>query len=129
MRHSEKRILLAVILLIALFMLCACGVSSSGSFTSSGLSHSMSDGRISAEYRNFNGNRTYSITLKQGDVLKISVKGESGTLGFSVSGPDGEAQKEDAASGDYEIPVEKEGSWSVTVTAQDHQGSYLITWK
>ena len=129
MKRSQKRILLAVILLAALFTLCACGVSSSGSFTSIGLSHSMSDGQISAEYRSLNGNRTYSMTLKKGNVLKISVKGTAGTLGFSVSAPDGLIQTEESASGDYEFPVEKEGSWSVTVTAANHQGSYLITWK
>jgi len=128
MTHRSKIATLMILLLAAGLLLCACNVSSSGSFAIRNQRHHMKEGDIANSYEYFNGTRTYSLKIKEGATLKISVTNTSGALGVSVSGPKGTVLSESPADGSYDIPITDEGSWSVALTASDHQGSYSITW-
>ncbi len=128
MNRYSKATLLMALLLAAALLLCACGsVSSSGKYSASKSNQHMEEGNISFTYANFNGNRTYSFTLKQGAVLKINVTTQGGDMSMVVSGP-GIALAEESVSGEYTVTAEKEGACSVTFNGTDHQGGYTITW-
>ena len=127
MCNRKSRLALMLVVLLAGLLLSAC-VNSGGFYSIRNEHHHMTDGDISNNYTYFRGDRVYSMKLKAGDTLKISITTETGTLGFTVTGPNGDILKETEASGDYQVAIDTEGSWSVTLSASEHKGSYSISW-
>ena len=129
MKNHSKALGLMALLLAAALLLCACGSSSSGKYTFSQFDERTSEGSITNTYTGFDGYKTYTVNLKKDAVLKVDVTTQAGNIEVAVKNPDGAVQNiKSATAGELTVPVDKEGAWSVTFTAEKHDGSYTITW-
>ncbi len=127
MKSLQKKTILSLLVLSLSVLLCACGVVSSGSYSSVGSVDNMSDRKINHVYSSFNGDRTYTADIKAGSTLKMEITTKSGSLAVTVTQDSGELFRTEEA-GSFSVPIEKDGKVSIALKAVSHEGSYLFTW-
>ena len=82
-------------------------------------------------YQKFSGYKEKDISVPDNEVLVLS--GEfttnSGTLGITVSDAEGNLvfEKKDVQNSDFETEL-AQGSYEIRIDADDHSGSYYVSW-
>ncbi len=72
---------------------------------------------------------SFEIELAEPAALDVSCETESGTLDMKIQGPDGKSvfDQKDLQTGEYEADAPAAGTYTVTVRAEGHTGSFWIT--
>ena len=128
-----KRIFAALLLAVTLLTLSGCeGALISSGFTMMSVSNETSES-FSMRYMKFDGMKQYRLRTKQDDtIVRVDVESISGTLSIKVTSAGNRDElvfyKENLESGSFTFTVPEKGSYTVTMTADEHEGSYALDW-
>ena len=129
----KKKLLTVIISLVMLLTLCGC----EGALVSSGytmMSVSTQTGEsFRMRYMEFDGMKQYRLRTKQDNtIVRVDVESISGTLSIKVTSAGNRDElvfyKENLESGSFTFTVPEKGSYTVTMTADEHEGSYALDW-
>ena len=116
-----------IVLLVAVLLLCGCSKRSCVTIRSIENSNSHS---FSMRYQKFDGSKEYTLQAKEErQPLKVSVVTEAGSLSMTI----GEKGKDPVYTGtdmpdmDFTVYLDP-GKYIITLTAEDHRGSYSFDW-
>ncbi len=72
---------------------------------------------------------SFEIELAEPAALAVSCETEGGTLDMKIQGPDGKSvfDQKDIQTGEYNADARLAGTYTVTVQAEGHTGSFWIT--
>lgn len=128
-----KRVFAAMLLAAMLLTLSGC----EGALVSSGytmMSVSTQTGEsFRMSYTKFDGMKQYRLRTKQDNtVVRVDVESKSGTLSMTVTSAGNRDElvfsAENLESGSFTFSVPEKGSYTVTMTADEHEGSYALDW-
>lgn len=128
-----KRIFAALLLAVTLLTLSGCeGALISSGFTMMSVSNETGES-FSMRYMKFDGMKQYRLRTKQDDtIVRVDVESISGTLSIKVTSAGNCDElvfyKENLESGSFTFTVPEKGSYTVTMTADEHEGSYALDW-
>ncbi len=135
--NKKTGLLSALIFALAFISGCTYG---SGSSTGSVEINTFS--RMSASYQKFSGYKTADLHVKEGETLEVSVNivSKKGKLDFIIiRKADKKAEKNqkdetvyeknDLPTSEFRVTLDKPGDYDITVTAEEHKGSYKVTWQ
>ena len=81
-------------------------------------------------YENFNGSRVFREKFEKGDVISVTVNTKKGKLSIRIE----QENQEPIYSGNitqdfsFKVNVDEGGSYNVKLNAEDHKGSFSLTW-
>ncbi len=97
--------------------------------------------KMSMSYQKFSGYKATDIHLKEGEAVEISVDivSKEGKIDLTIvkeaNKNDEKSQKDetiyegtDLPTSDFTVKIDKPGDYKITVTGDDHKGSYKISW-
>ena len=128
-----KRAFALLLLAVMLLTLGGC----EGALVSSGvtmMSVSTQTGEsFSMRYMEFDGMKQYRLRTQQDNtIVRVDVESISGTLSIGVTSAGNRDElvfyKENLESGSFTFTVPEKGSYTVTMTADEHEGSYALDW-
>ena len=128
-----KRTFAALLLAVMLLTLGGCeGALVSSGFTTMSVSTQAGES-FSMRYMKFDGMKQYRLRTKQDDtIVRVDVESISGTLSIMVTSAGNRDElvfyKENLESGSFTFTVPEKGSYTVTMTADEHEGSYALDW-
>ena len=135
--NKKTSLLLALIFALVLISGCTYG---SGSSTGSLEINTLS--RMSASYQKFSGYKTTDLHVKEGEALEVSVNivSKKGKLDFIIirkadkkteknQKDETVYEKSDLPTSEFKVTLDKPGAYNITVTAEEHKGSYKVTWQ
>lgn len=128
-----KRPFASLMLAVLLLTLVGCeGALVSSGFTMMSVSTETGES-FSMRYMEFDGMKQYRLRTKQDNtVVRVDVESESGTLSMKVTAAGNRDelvfQAENLESGSFTFSVPEKGSYTVTMTADEHEGSYALDW-
>ena len=128
-----KRAFASLMLAVLLLTLVGCeGALVSSGVTMMSVSNETSES-FSMRYMKFDGMKQYRLRTKQDDtVVRVDVESISGTLSIKVTSAGNRDElvfyKENLESGSFTFTVPEKGSYTVTMTADEHEGSYALDW-
>ncbi|MGM9681945.1 MAG: hypothetical protein ACI3XR_10640 [Eubacteriales bacterium] len=83
-------------------------------------------------YEKFDGTKEYSIRVKDGETLavKVSIVTEGGSLALTIAqnGDQPAYRGKDLPTTDFTVYLKEAGTYTVTLTADEHSGSYSLDW-
>ncbi|MGN1207087.1 MAG: PKD domain-containing protein [Eubacteriales bacterium] len=124
-----KRTLCCALACLLLFALVSCGTT--GYVTVKSVESRNANG-FSMRYEKFDGVKRETVTVKEGTTmeLKVSVTTEAGTLAISVEHKDGTVayRGTELPSSEFSVVLSDAGTYTVTLTAEDHRGAYAFSW-
>lgn len=88
---------------------------------------------FSMSYEQFDGMKQYRLKTRQDHTtVRVDVETESGSLSVKVTAADGRDEltyvAENLQTGSYAFEVPNAGKYTVTVTADEHSGSFSFDW-
>ena len=128
-----KRAFALLLLAVLLLTLGGC----EGALVSSGytmMSVSTQTGEsFRMSYMKFDGMKQYRLRTKQDNtIVRVDVESISGTLSIKVTSAGNRDElvfyKENIESGSFTFTVPEKGSYTVAMTADEHEGSYALDW-
>ena len=128
-----KRTFAALLLAVMLLTLGGCeGALVSSGFTMMSVSTETGES-FSMRYMEFDGMKQYRLRTKQDNtIVRVDVESISGTLSIKVTSAGNRDElvfyKENLESGSFTFTVPEKGSYTVTMTADEHEGSYALDW-
>ena len=128
-----KRTFAALLLAVMLLTLGGCeGALVSSGFTMMSVSTETGES-FSMRYMEFDGMKQYRLRTKQDNtIVRVDVESISGTLSLKVTSAGNRDElvfyKENLESGSFTFTVPEKGSYTVTMTADEHEGSYALDW-
>ena len=128
-----KRTFAALLLAVMLLTLGGCeGALVSSGFTMMSVSTETGES-FSMRYMEFDGMKQYRLRTKQDNtIVRVDVESISGTLSITVTSAGNRDElvfyKENLESGSFTFTVPEKGSYTVTMTADEHEGSYALDW-
>ena len=128
-----KRAFASLMLAVLLLTLVGCeGALVSSGFTMMSVSTQTGES-FSMRYMKFDGMKQYRLRTKQDNtVVRVDIESESGTLSMKVTAAGNRDelvfQAENLESGSFTFSVPEKGSYTVTMTADEHEGSYALDW-
>lgn len=128
-----KRTFAALLLAVMLLTLGGCeGALVSSGFTMMSVSTETGES-FSMRYMEFDGMKQYRLRTKQDNtIVRVDVESISGTLSIKVTSAGNRDElvfyKENLENGSFTFTVPEKGSYTVTMTADEHEGSYALDW-
>ena len=128
-----KRTFAALLLAVMLLTLGGCeGALVSSGFTTMSVSTETGES-FSMRYMEFDGMKQYRLRTKQDNtIVRVDVESISGTLSITVTSAGNRDElvfyKENLESGSFTFTVPEKGRYTVTMTADEHEGSYALDW-
>lgn len=128
-----KRTFAALLLAVMLLTLGGCeGALVSSGFTMMSVSTETGES-FSMRYMEFDGMKQYRLRTKQDNtIVRVDVESISGTLSLKVTSAGNRDElvfyKENLENGSFTFTVPEKGSYTVTMTADEHEGSYALDW-
>ena len=128
-----KRTFAALLLAVMLLTLGGCeGALVSSGFTMMSVSTETGES-FSMRYMEFDVMKQYRLRTKQDNtIVRVDVESISGTLSLKVTSAGNRDElvfyKENLESGSFTFTVPEKGSYTVTMTADEHEGSYALDW-
>lgn len=85
---------------------------------------------MSMSYEKFSGSKSKTISLDEPSNVSVVVSTESGTLDLSITDKDGNSYYNgiNIPSSAFSVSLDKSGKYDITVSADNHKGSYDISW-
>lgn len=122
---------IAVCIAVLLLMLAMTGCPRGSYIVINGLetntAHSMA-----MRYDRFKGHKTVTVRVPEGEVWEVyaDIVTDSGKIGLSITDRDGHSyyQEEELPTSTFTVTLEKAGRYDIRVDAEDHKGSYRISW-
>ncbi|NLJ30288.1 MAG: hypothetical protein GX424_01560 [Clostridiales bacterium] len=123
---SIKKITLAVGLTLIILM-AGC---TRGSFITIKSHENNTPTSMSMSYEKFSGSKLKTISLDEPSDVSVVVSTESGSLDISITDKDGYSYYAgtDIPSSSFRVSLDKQGKYEITVNADNHKGSYNISW-
>ena len=125
-----KKKALAASLIFAICFSCVATFSACSSYVVVGCIQKVREGEISMSYENFNGSRVFREKFEKGDVISVTVNTKKGKLSIRIE----QENQEPIYSGNitqdfsFKVNVDEGGSYNVKLNAEDHKGSFSLTW-
>ncbi len=128
-----KRAFALLLLAVLLLTLCGC----EGALVNSGVTmmsvSTQTDESFRMSYMKFDGMKQYRMRTKQDNtVVRVDVESKGGTLSMRVTAAGNRDelvfQADDLESSSFTFTVPEKGSYTVTMTADEHEGSYALDW-
>lgn len=123
---SVRRIALAAVFVL-IILTAGC---TRGSFITIKSHENNTPTSIAMSYENFSGSKSKTISLDEPSDVSVIVSTESGSLCLSITDKDGNSYYKgiDIPSSSFHVSLDKQGKYVITVTADNHKGSYDISW-
>jgi hypothetical protein len=87
---------------------------------------------MAMRYDRFKGHKTVTVKVPEGEVWEVyvDISTDSGEIGLSITGRDGRSyyQEEELSTSSFTVTLEQAGKYDIRVDAEDHKGSYHISW-
>lgn len=88
---------------------------------------------VTCKYQYFQGTRTHRLTVLKGETVEVAVSTttESGKLNMRIELLDRDAdyQGKDLGNTSFVVTLTNPGVYTISVTGEEHKGSYSVTWK
>lgn len=128
-----KRIACLLLLLTLALPMTACESALRSSGTTFMCVSTETSESFSMSYEKFDGMKQYRLKTKQDNAaVWVNIETESGTLSVKVTSADKSDtlvyEAENLQTGDFAFTVPEAGKYTVTVTADEHSGSYSFDW-
>jgi hypothetical protein len=123
---SVKRVALAVILGLVIFVTgCA-----NGSFITIKSHENNTSTAMSMSYEKFSGFKSRTIKLDEPGKINVDILSESGSLNLAITDKDGNSYYDgaDIPTSSFSVNLDKPGEYEFKVEADNHKGSYNISW-
>ena len=124
-----KRTLWCALACLLLLALVSCGTT--GYVTVKSVESRNANG-FSLRYEKFDGVKRETVTVKEGATmeLKVSVTTEAGKLAISVEHKDGTVayRGTELPTSEFSVVLSDAGTYTVTLTAENHRGAYAFSW-
>ncbi len=134
----NKKINLLLAIIFALFFISGCTY---GSGSSTGSVEINTFSKMSMSYQKFSGYKAAGLHVKEGEAVEVSVDivSNKGKLDFTIvkkaDKKDGKNQTDetvyqgnDLPTSEFKVTLDEPGDYKITVTAEEHKGSYKVTW-
>ncbi|MGM9640880.1 MAG: hypothetical protein ACI3V3_05890 [Faecousia sp.] len=125
-----KRILCLVLCALMLVNFSGCR-SKSACFTYRSIEN-QNDHSFSMRYETFDGTKEYTIRVHDGQTLavKVEIVTESGSLALTIAqkGEEPAYMGNDLQTTGFTVYLKEAGTYRVTLTADEHSGSYSFDW-
>jgi hypothetical protein len=123
---SVKKIAVAVGFIL-IILLAGC---TRGSFITIKSHENNTPTSMAMSYEKFSGFKSKTISLDEPSDVSVVISTESGSFDLSIIDKDGNSYYEgtDIPSSSFRVSLDKQGKYEITVTADNHKGSYDISW-
>lgn len=126
----KTRIMGLVLCMMMVFQLVGC---TSGSYSVLLANEKNTSNSISMKYSKFNGYKQTTLTLKENETVDVSVDivTSEGHLDLSIIDENEQSayQGTDIPTSSFKVTLDKAGKYKIKVSADNHSGSYAISWK
>lgn len=125
----KNKIKLLMTCILAIIMITGC---TTGSFVTIGSIENNSSSKISMSYQKFDGYKSTKIHVNDGDQMEVSVDivTEKGKLDLKITDENDKTAYEgnDIPTSNFKVTLDKAGDYTITLNADNHKGSYKISW-
>lgn len=119
-----------------LMMLILILISITGCFYTNGVKRGFSEYEVGStmkgKFQYFDGEKYKKITCKKGEKVNIDyeVHAEEGKVQLTFTDDSGnELLKKDSGEGKEEVQIEKDGKYTIKITAEEAKGNYKVSWE
>ncbi|MGZ9584707.1 hypothetical protein [Paenibacillus marinisediminis] len=118
------------VMLSLLLMVSLAGCTSDG-YTTIGSIGNNTNTMMSMSYKFFDGHKGKTITVKGPTEVSVEVESIKGKLNISIEDENGEYayQGTDIPTSAFQVQLDQQGKYKLSIDAEDHEGSYHISWK
>lgn len=131
MKKLFKRLFPALLLCLLLITVCAC---QADKFVTVACISKNTSTEKSATYSRFDGTRSYTFTVKEGETctIKVSFTTEGGKISASIyekENPEKHLYEgNDIPTSEFTVNIEESGKYVIRLEAEDHEGGYSFLW-
>ena len=125
----KNKILILITCVLIFAVLSGC---TTGSYLTVGSIQKNTSSSMSMSYYKFDGHKSTKIHVKEGEVIEVNVDivTTKGKIDLSIVDEKEQSvyQGTDIPTSTFIVSLDKAGDYELTVNAENHKGSYKISW-